>query len=34
MDRELLKDIRLGMLEEKINRLKRDTNHKKIVQLR
>jgi hypothetical protein len=34
MDRELLKDIRLGMLEEKINRLKRDINHKKIVQLR
>ena len=34
LERELLKDIRLNFLEEKMNRLKRDINHKKIVQLR
>lgn len=34
LERELLEDIRLNMLEEKMNKIKRDINHKKIVQLR
>ena len=34
LQKELLKDIRENMLEEKMNRMKRDINHKKIVQLR
>jgi len=34
MEKEILKDIRLGMLEAKMNRMKLDINHKKIVQLR
>lgn len=34
IEKEMLKDIRLGMLEAKMNRMKLDINHKKIVQLR
>jgi hypothetical protein len=34
MERELLRDIRENMLEERINRIKKDINHKKIVQMR
>jgi hypothetical protein len=34
LERELLRDIRESMLEEKINRMKREINHKKIVQMR
>jgi hypothetical protein len=34
LELELLRDIRETMLEEKINRIKKDINHKKIVQLR
>jgi hypothetical protein len=34
LEKELLRDIRENMFEEKINRIKKDANHRKIVQMR